>query len=235
MRSSTRGTGYVDQLYLTAFYGRTYYIRLYCASGTCAFSTQIGKGDSTAFTAGGIYLNQRSFVTRSGKCVINGVQNDGECMCAPSSSAMAIVMAGKRPVSALRSVAVDLYTTNSAGGSANRAALKPYLEANYGYSCSETYYGSSMLSAIKTAVLHGRHVTFRSPVFSGPGHYVQVRGYSRFNGRDYLLVNDPNGAWASPGLWSPKNGTDPRSAAGDSRYYDYLTINNSNASVIVCN
>lgn len=242
---STRAAGYVDQIYFTtatSAASRVYYVKLSCTSGTCAFTTQIGKGDATAFTAGGTYLNQRSFPgpgkAASGNCRLNGViKADGECMCAPVSAAMGVVMAGKVPHTELRNTAVALFSTNVPNdGAANRYALMQRLKSSYSYaSCQEYTNASTLLSTLKQSLRSGSMVLFRSPRFSASGHYVQVRGYSSVNSRDTLLVNDPYGAWSSFTTWNPPNSTDASSANGDSRFYEYLRLADPGASLIVCN
>lgn len=242
---STRATGFVDQIYFTApatSATRTYYVKLSCTSGTCAFSTQIGKGNATAFTTGGIYLNQRSFIPPvgqqpSGKCLLNNATYaDGECMCAPVSAAMGLILGGKRPLSELRSAASDLFTTNNSSGGADRTKLMRRLETTYGYSrCSETSNKATMLDSLKTGLRAGNMVIFRSATFSAYGHYVFVRGYGFTNGRTNIMVDDPYGAWSKPGLWLPPNSKDVSSTNGMARPYDYQTLTTGDASIIICN
>lgn len=239
LAQSSRAAGYVDGVFLPRPVGATttYYAKVICASGPCSFTVHVGAGDRTTFRMGSTYLNQRSFLSASGKCKSSGgaTLRDGDCMCAPASAASRLVLDGKRKVSELRTVAEDLFKTNLWGGAADRTALMNRLVRSYGYNrCAETSYESgAMLETLKTELRAGAFVLFRSKRLTSAGHYVVARGFQTVNGRSHVFVDDPFGAWLSLDRYS-LNGDSPSSAVGQSRSYDYLNASGPGSSVIVC-
>jgi hypothetical protein len=240
VKSSYRSLGYVDSVLYPSLsqLSTTYYVKAYCYSGTCRFRLSVAKGDATAFTTAGVYVNQRSFTgTVSTKpCVIGRTLPMGECMCSDASGAMAVVNAGKRRVTEKESVARDLYVnTNLSGGAANRTALGTRLVSVYGFgACTEVFNGSTFLNTLKSSLRSGYAVLFRSTGLSVYGHYVLALGYRISNGRYQLLINDPFGKWVSQTYWYPSNSTSVLSNTGENIWVDFEAARASGASVIVC-
>ena|GEM_PF-4721701 len=235
-KGSALSSGYIDSVFTppyTAGWAGSYLLMFHCYSGTCNFRTSVSIGDDSNFYTSSVYLNQRSFTAKEQKCQGSSgawVAN-GECMCAPSSAAMALVAGGKRNINELGSSAVDLFTTNNSYGAADRVALMNRLKSNYGYGTCEEL--SATMANIRDRLRYKYLVLFRSKSFSSAGHYVQVRGYATASdGTIRLRVNDPMGAWLSKDKWNPQNST--TTGYGQDTWLKFADITTSNPSIIAC-
>lgn len=229
--ASAHATGWVDQVFYTARAAGNHTVRLYCFATPCGSHFVLGRGNDTGFLTAGEYFNQRSRTQVNRRCTNSAGAwiADGECMCAPSSFAMGLVSRGLRRVADLGAIVTDLFTTNGADGAANRASLMNRLRDVYGIPCREVT--RNAYPEIKTALRAGRVVVFRSPAFSGAGHYVHVRGFS---GQGTLVVDDPYGAWSRRNVWDPSNTTGAFSTNGVGRSYPWASIWAAGASVVIC-
>lgn len=230
--SAIKSSGYVDRLIPSSLASGTYYFRYYCYSGPCAFTPWVAKSDSNMFVSWAPYDNQRSYTTKSGKCVISTPQADGECYCADSSAAMNIVAGGKRKINEQRAAASDLFATaNGIDGASDRTKLSKALTTSYGYTSCD-YATTSLLTTINSALRSGKLVIFRSKALSSYGHYVAIVGIDVSARR--LLVHDPYGKWASLTKWDPRNSTDASSANGAYLWLSFDTIAATDAGIISC-
>lgn len=231
--TSSRGTGYTDRVTLNFTPGvvTTLDVKLTCSSGPCDFALVLATGDLNNYIVGtSYYLNQRSWTVNDGRCGNSAI---GECLCAPTSASMQMANLGKINKSNLRTTAEDLFTTNDVNGAANRWALMSRLRSNYGYSsCSEDT--SPTMTDIRSNLVDGKFQLLRSPAFSGPGHYVSIRGYETVGGVQKVAVDDPYGSWTSVDNWNPRNSTNPSSTNGRSRSYRLSTLTVAYSSLIVC-
>lgn len=232
---SVKGTGFIDNVSvrINSTTGRQLMIRVSCYQGPCAAALNIARGNDSTFTASAmstsVYVNQRSFTARSGKCTNSSGSTiaDGECMCAPASAANALGALGRVPIGMVRSTASDLFATNNAGGAGNRVRLMERLMSNYGYpACVESRSALDAFSNLRTGGL----VLLRSSRFSGAGHYVRLTGYTP----THFVVDDPYGWWSSRNVWSPANTTDATSRSGFYRSYLRASLIDSDASFILC-
>ena len=187
-----------------------------------------------------VYVNQRSFLDRSGVCKDenNRTVTDGLCMCSDASAAMALTLGVDEDVSDARNIASSIFESTAParrpyGGGQIVSELIDAIEDLSDYRCRETRISSSSFEqTLKNAVRLGDPVLFRSRGFSNAGHYVSVIGYKQ-NGSDIdLHVNDPFGRWVRKNQWS-LNSTSAGSSRGNNVTYRLSSLR-SDASVIVC-